>query len=209
MGSGKIGTAYKALNAQTQRHVVIKKLRDEIANTPSSRASFIREAGIVATLNHDHIVRVLETLDTPEGVFLVQELAEGVTLDRVIEAGQEPLAREDAMAIMKPVAEAIDYAHSRGILHRDLKLSNIIVSGEGVVKVMDFSLPRLVVDLFARQGHHGFSAGFTQAYLAPEEKNGLGESTKESDIYALGVCFYEMLAGQKPFGDNVDGMKRD
>lgn len=230
LGRGGMGVVYEAQDLLLGRPVAIKKMREEIAQDPREKERFIKEARIVASLDHHNIVRIHSVLERPDGLYLIFEYVPGDGLDRILDR-QKRLSFADAMNFLRPMGHALDYAHRRGIVHRDLKPSNVMVSREGVVKVMDFGIARRVQETIARltqngnspaadnahmtvhkgranASHSAMSAVGTPLYMAPEQA--WGECVKESDTYALAICLYEMLTGQVPFnGPNPHQQKMD
>ena len=204
IGFGGMGMVYEGLDVNLQRPVAIKKMRDEIKSDPRERARFIQEAKLVAALHHPAIVDIFAIAEEGQDVFLVFEYIKGSTLyDHVTARGRLPL--DESVAILQGAVEALDYAHGRGIIHRDLKPSNIMLTDEGRVKVMDFGIARVAKDALtkASQVMTNTIVG-TPPYMAPEQEQGLVR--KESDVYALALCLYEMLTGRMAFAGTGAGM---
>ncbi len=195
LGKGGMGVIYKAKDTGLDRPVALKRMRDEIAEDPRERRRFLKEARIVSALDHPGIVRIYSVHEAPEGVYLVFEFVEGRTLAEIV-AQKGPLSPADARTYTIQAAEAVAYAHSQGVVHRDLKPSNIMVDSRGRVRVMDFGVARAAKDAITRLTAQGAVTG-TPAYMAPEQED--GKASPASDVYALGVCFYEMLTGKPPF----------
>jgi serine/threonine-protein kinase len=187
-----MGVVYEAFDEGLQRRVAVKKLRDEASRDPLDRIRIIDEARTVASLRHPNIVEIHSLVEHKRGMYLIFELVDGLTLDKVMDP-RRGLSPEQALSLLRQIASALDYSHERGVVHRDLKPANIMVA-EGVVKIMDFGIARRVEDLAVRAET---AARGTAAYMAPEQE--IGQSLKASDVYALGVCLYEMLAGRGPF----------
>jgi len=208
IGAGGMGQVYRALDAQLGRHVAIKVLPPAFARTLDRIARFNREAQVLAALNHPNIA----TIYGREGRALVMELVEGQTLARKIREG--PLPLKDALRIARQIADALEYAHEKGVVHRDLKPANIKFTLDGTAKVLDFGLATMVGSPLAgpdaaslatlTMGHT--SAGVimgTVAYMAPEQARGKPVD-KRADIWAFGVVLYEMLTGTRLFnGETV------
>ena len=192
VGQGGMGVVYEAFDEALRRRVAIKRLREELSADSEGRARLISEARTVASLRHPNIVEIYALLEHRGGLYLVFEFVEGKTLDKVMDPRRRFFPRE-AVALLRQIAAALDYAHQRGIVHQDLKPANIMVEG-GVVKIMDFGIAKRVEDLGARAASR---ARGTAAYMAPEQE--IGQGLKASDLYSLGVCVYEMLAGKIPF----------
>lgn len=191
IGEGGMGIVYEAVDQSLGRKVAIKKMNEEIRASAREKQRFLEEARTVALLHHPNIVGIHTIFEEGDDIYLVFEHVPGVTLDMMLErAIRLPFAK--ARKIFEKTAGALSYAHSKGVVHRDLKLSNIMVSDEDEIKIMDFGLagPSAV-------GPSGREVVGSPAYMSPEQD--LGVSTKESDIYALGVCLYETLTGSLPF----------
>ncbi|MFA6435420.1 MAG: protein kinase [Elusimicrobiales bacterium] len=194
IGSGGMGIVYEATDQSLERKVAIKKMNDEIRVDEREKRRFLEEARTVALLHHPNIVEIYTIFEEDGNVYLVFEHVNGVTLDRLLDREvQLPFSR--ARKIFAAAAEALSYAHSKNVVHRDLKLSNIMISFEGEVKVMDFGLARHAQESLARVSNREVVG--SPAYMPPEQD--LGVSSKESDIYSLGVCLYEALTGGLPF----------
>jgi serine/threonine protein kinase len=213
LGTGGMGEVYRARDTKLHRDVAIKVLPDLFAANPEWLARFEREAKLLASLNHAHIAQIYGFEDSPSAGSgdaavhaLVMELIEGSTLADRITQGRIPL--EEALPIARQIAEALEGAHERGIIHRDLKPANIKLTASGAVKVLDFGLAKAVTGIGTpldadAMNSPAFAATVpgmvlgTVAYMAPEQARGI--AVERADIWALGVVFYEMLAGHRPF----------
>jgi len=194
IGRGGMGVVYLALDPILQRLAAIKVLSPHLSSDETVIARFINEARIAASLQHPNIVTVYEAGQDGEFVFMAMEYVEGQDLATLLrERGR--LHPDEAIAILKAVASALDYAHQRGVIHRDVKPSNVLVSRDGVVKLMDFGIARVIGG--ERHTKTGVLVG-TPEYMAPELWEGK-EADKMADLYALGVMAYEMLTGEVPF----------
>jgi eukaryotic-like serine/threonine-protein kinase len=193
IGAGGMGEVYRARDTRLGREVAIKILPQHLASTPEARQRFEREARAVSSLNHPNIC-TLHDIGLQDGVdFLVMECLEGETLAKRIARG--PLGVSEAVNIALQVARGLAEAHSRGIIHRDVKPSNIILSRHGVAKIVDFGLARAVAS-----NTETLSQGITGTinYMPPEQA--LGKSVDaRADVWALGVVLMEMLSGRSPF----------
>ncbi len=199
IGSGGIGTVYKARNIRDKSDTVaIKVLKPELFRDESSRKRFKHEAAVIDKLEHPHIVNIFERGEYKEKLFIVMELLEGRTLDVKI-AEEGPLGLDECVHIMIQIADALVLIHSKEIVHRDLKPANIMLierGGDGnFVKLLDFGLARSKFQ--TRITKTGVLMG-TLNYMAPEQ---LAHShySSASDIYSLGVTFYEMVTGKMAF----------
>jgi tetratricopeptide (TPR) repeat protein len=195
IGLGGMGVVYEAVDRSLERRVAVKKMRDEIRLDPADRGRFVAEARMVAQLHHPNIVDIYGIVEDGMDVYLVFEFVEGRTLEDALKSGG-PMDVPGAARIIKEMAAAVAHAHERGIIHRDLKPSNVMLTSEGRVKVMDFGIARQAKDAMTRHSMTNTIAG-TPPYMAPEQEQ--GTVRKESDVYALGVCLYEMTTGQLPF----------
>lgn len=195
IGHGGMAEVYKARHVQLDRMVAIKVLHPFLADESGFVARFRREAKIVATLRHQNIVRVYD-FDHDEDLdiyYMVMEYIEGESLKKRLEASPLPIA--EAISIAAAIADALDYAHQRGMVHRDIKPANILFTTENVPVLTDFGIARMlsVTGLTASGAMVG-----TPAYMAPEV--GMGDSgSVASDVYSLGVVLFEMLTGRPPF----------
>jgi serine/threonine protein kinase len=195
IGEGGFGIVYKARDPLLEREVAIKILRMDIAGAPDFVERFHREARLAASLRHPNIVTVIEVGEQEGRYYLVMEYLEGEVLSELLKPGQ-PLPLQQAVQILKPLAEALDYAHGRGLVHRDVKPSNIILSDGGKRPVLtDFGLVKSMTE--GGLTTTGVTLG-TVEYMAPEQITGQ-EVGPTSDLYALGVIAYQMLTGRVPF----------
>ena len=193
LGSGGFGIVYAAVDVELGRWVAIKELRREISANPALVERFRGEAISLARLNHPNITALYHLLHPADEWFLVMELVQGQTLDRIL----HQLHRLDVievLAIIVQTAAGLGYANRMGVIHRDVKPSNLMLTDAGQVKIMDFGIARIQgTQRLTRSGLLG-----TYAYLAPEQFRG-GEGTERSDLYALACVAYEMLSGKIPF----------
>jgi tetratricopeptide (TPR) repeat protein/tRNA A-37 threonylcarbamoyl transferase component Bud32 len=194
LGEGAMGVVYEATDQSLGRKVAIKKMSEEIKVNEREKQRFLDEARTVALLHHASIVEIYTIFEEEGNIYLVFEHVDGATLDTVVDK-EARLPLERARDIFGAVSGALAYAHGKNVIHRDLKLSNIMLSSEGAVKVMDFGLASHARDAMARFSNKEVVG--SPAYMAPEQD--LGVSSVESDVYALGVCLYESLAGVLPF----------
>jgi serine/threonine-protein kinase len=211
LGEGGMGEVYRAQDSKLQREVAIKMLPLDLAADPERLARFEREAKLLASLNHPNIAAIYGLEESGGVRALVMELVEGPTLAERIARG--PLQLEEALAIARQIAEALEAAHERGIIHRDLKPANIKLRPDGAVKVLDFGLAKAMEKggglpsgtqlahsptITAMGTVHGMILG-TAAYMAPEQAAGFAVDYR-ADIWAFGVVLWEMLSGRTLFG---------
>lgn len=194
LGGGGMGVVYKAQDLRLDRFVALKFLRGGGEDPPPDKRRLLLEARAASALDHPNICTVYDIDQTADGQsFIVMALCEGETLKQKIQNG--PLRLADALDYAAQVAHGIARAHARGIIHRDVKPSNVIVTPEGQVKLLDFGVARLVGE--ARLTQTGLAVG-TVAYMSPEQIRGEVVDHR-SDIWSLGVVMYEMILGRPPF----------
>ncbi len=200
LGEGGMGVVYKAFDIKLERYVALKILSREATNNPQFIARFKREAKNQAKLTHPNIVPVYGFTDENNMLGIVMEFVDGETLEHYIQR-KGKLDIKDALQILQQILTGSGYAHSKGFVHRDLKPSNIILSREGIVKIMDFGISKSINE----------SKGITKTgtkigtilYMSPEQIKAL-EPTNQSDIYSIGITFYEMLTGSTPFDSGTE-----
>src|SRR5262245_12502500 len=202
LGQGGMAEVYRAYQPGLDRYVAIKLLHSRLAAETGFIDRFKREAALVARLRHPHIVQVYDFEAENEFYYMVMELIEGSTLNAELEERhlkKRPFSLVETAHILSALASAIDYAHARGMIHRDLKPGNIMFTAEGQAVLTDFGIARMLDP--AHQTVTGVITG-TPAYMSPEQ--GRGERGDErSDIYSLGVILYEMITGRVPFEGNT------
>ena len=215
LGRGGMGEVYRAHDHRLGRQVAIKVLPEAFIADAGRLASFEREARVVASLNHPHIAAI-HGVEESEGVRgLVLELVEGETLaERIARTGRPGLRLQEALGYARQIADALEAAHEKGITHRDLKPANIKITPDGVVKLLDFGIAKVVAGEGPGQDlTHATSATLTETfggmivgtagYMSPEQARGLPVD-KRTDIWAFGCVLYEMLAGRTAFaGDTL------
>jgi serine/threonine-protein kinase len=192
IGAGGMGEVYEAVDLRLKRKVALKKLLDAHKDSAACRQRLLNEALILGAISHPSIITVHEVIEDAGDIYLVCELIEGRTLDQ--EMGRKGrYTPQEAAAIARPVGEALDCAHCQGVIHRDLKPGNIMLV-DGRPKVMDFGLAHKT-----KSADHTLTGNFagTMAYMAPEQF--LGVLCKQTDLYALAVCLFQMLTGELPF----------
>ncbi len=199
LGDGGMGTVYRAVDRLLERDVAIKVLRPELGHREDLVDRFLSEARALARLNHPHIA-ILHGLERHDGeLHMVMEFVRGETLEQMVERSGA-LAWTRAVSWCMEALDALDHAHDMGVIHRDIKPANIMVSGTGVVKVMDFGIARL-------RGQHrrtqtGHTVG-TPLYMAPEQLRG-EEVDARTDVYAMGAVLFELVTGRVPFEADSD-----
>lgn len=206
LGEGGMGMVYKGWDKVLKRPVAVKKLRNELQTNQRERDRFLREAELVASLHHPHIVDIYTIIKDSSDTYLVFEYVSGMTLhDLLNESPGRRLPPAKALEILRQICEAVDHAHARHVIHRDMKPSNVMLADGGWVKVMDFGIARQVMDSLLTTTN---TIVGTPVYMAPEQA--MGAVVKESDVFALGVTLYELLTGALPFkgpGEMSDKME--
>ncbi len=208
LGEGGMGVVYKAQDLHLDRPVALKVLPPEKVADPDRKRRFVQEAKAASALNHPHIVHIYD-IDQADGTdFIAMEYVAGTTLDQRI--GRHGVRLNEALKYAVQIADALAKAHAAGIVHRDLKPTNIMVSADGVVKVLDFGLAKLIEPELGDEAvtatvhadgkpltERGVIVG-TVAYMSPEQAEGRPVDAR-SDIFSLGSVLYELVTGQQPF----------
>ncbi len=198
LGEGGMGVVYKAEDTRLDREVAIKLLPPQLKSNEEAKKRFIHEAKAAAALNHPNICTVYEIDEYRNRSFIAMECIEGVSLQAKIKSG--PLGVDEAVEIAVEIVEGLKEAHSKGIIHRDIKSANIMLTQTGRVKLMDFGLARLSGGTQLTRA--GTTVG-TVAYMSPEQ--GRGDAVDDrTDIWSLGIVLYEMLVGDLPFKADYD-----
>lgn len=194
IGRGGMAAVYRGHHTALDRPVAIKVLPEFFAEDEVARERFRQEARAIARLRHPNILSVFDYGEEDGQTYIVSEFVEGGTLATRISGGMAP---EEAARMLSPVSNALDYAHSQGILHRDVKPANILIGSDGQPVVGDFGLARMMDSAGQRLTVAGSALG-TPEYMAPEQSMGL-EVTGAADIYSLAAVAYEMVTGSPPF----------
>ena len=193
IGSGGMAVVYKATDNRLHRSVAVKILRDELAADEEFRRRFQTEAQAVAMLSHPNIVSVYDVSHSESVEYIVMELIEGVTLMQYMQK-KGALGWKEALHFSVQISKALEHAHSKGIVHRDIKPQNIMIIRDGSIKVADFGIAALE----STQEQRSSQTVGSVHYIAPEQARGEQPDTR-SDIYSLGVVMYEMLTGRMPY----------
>jgi serine/threonine-protein kinase len=193
LGRGGAGIVYKAVDETLHRDVAVKTLNPDLANT-EVMSRFRAEATILARLNHPQIATIFELFRADGDLLMVMEFVRGESLDKLLER-QGALPPERAAYIIDLILSALEHAHRAGVVHRDVKPANVMLTDEGSIKIMDFGIARV---LGAEQKTVDFRLMGTPAYMSPEQV--LGEEVDgRSDLYSVGVLFYRLVTGALPF----------
>ncbi len=213
IGRGGMGVVYKALQHKTKRQVALKALHGDIHASPSARRRFEREVELAAALDHPGIVHILESGQVDGRDYYAMELVDGAPLqhwiaNRAANRAPRPSTHQSESAVRAmlelfiDICDAVNYAHQRGVIHRDLKPTNIMVDQQGRPRILDFGLAR-TTDRAAENSIYATRTGQlvgTLPYLCPEQASGAGDQVDvRSDLYSLGVILYEMVTGRPPY----------
>ena len=209
IGRGGVGTVYKAVHTKLGKTVALKVLSDDRMKDSRSVARFEREMKAVGTLEHPNIVRATDAGEADGVHFLVMEFIEGLDLSKLVRLAG-PLTEADACELICQAAVGLQHAHEHGLIHRDVKPSNLILSTAGTVKLLDLGLARLHESLHANGGGAGSKDELTATgqimgtvdYMAPEQATDTHNVDIRADIYSLGCTLYKLLAGRAPFTDS-------
>lgn len=195
LGQGGFGTVYEARDTLLERAVALKVLHPTLMDDPGFVARFRREAQAAARLEHPHIITIYEVGEVQGRHFIAMRLLKGASLSSILKDATSPLPLDRALLVLSHIAGALDYAHSQGVIHRDVKPSNIFVTADGAI-LTDFGIVR-VLNNTIRMTTTGQTLG-TPEYMAPEQILG-EEVSPQTDIYALGVAAFQMFTGKAPF----------
>ncbi len=198
IGRGGMGVVFKALDLNLEKTVALKMIDPFLSRDENFLRRFKTEAKALAKLDNHNIVNVYALRETEFGLFMVMEYVQAKTIsDWLREKGRFSI--KETIDITKQILNAIGHAHKIGVIHRDIKPNNILLGENGVVKVMDFGLAKVVQSAAADQSTVTYAAAGTLYYMSPEQIKGLKNVDSRSDIYSIGMTIYEMLAGRSPF----------
>jgi pimeloyl-ACP methyl ester carboxylesterase len=198
LGSGGMGVVFRALDRRLNRPVALKFLPAPVGADPQLRKRFLQEAKAAASLDHINICTIYGIEQAPDGrLFMVMPYYEGETLQGRIRRGPLPVA--EALDYTRQLAAGLGHAHAAGIIHRDIKPANVAITRSGQVKILDFGIAKMADASMTRTG---MVLG-TLAYMSPEQASGEKQVDHRTDLWALGVVLYEMLAGRRPFAQDT------
>ncbi len=200
LGEGGMGTVYLAEHITIQRKVAVKVLHSQLTKNESLRQRFQNEAVLMAKLQHPSIVSLIDFFEQDGNLFLIMEYVDGISLDDFIKNLSAPVSIERGKNIMLQILNGFAYAHSNGIIHRDVKPSNIFITKNDQVKILDFGIAKLLDDVQNKLTKTGTQIG-TAYYMSPEQVKAQ-ELDQRTDIYSLGITFYELLSGFCPYANS-------
>jgi len=200
LGRGSMGVVYRAYDPQIDRVVALKALREDRVTSKDFVQRFLKEAKAIGRLSHPNIVTVFDVGEDHGTIYIAMELLEGIPLNRKVD--EKSVSLQEAVGFGIQMAETLGYAHQKGIIHRDVKPSNIILQSSGQIKMTDFGIARIEDASASVQTQAGEILG-TPAYMSPEQVFGRPVDGR-SDLFSLGIILYELCTGKRPFsGENM------
>jgi serine/threonine protein kinase len=206
LGQGGMGAVFRARHELMDKHVALKWLHPRLWVHEEAKERFVREARMVARIRHPNVVEIFDVCAGDDALFMVMELLEGESFDRLLVRGTEPITH--ALAILLDAMAGVAAAHARGIVHRDIKPENIFVSRvEGapgpVTKILDFGISKLVQDGVGGSATKTGTTMGTPAYMSPEHMRAARDLDARADVYSFGVLLYRLLTGELPYGEDT------
>jgi len=200
VGYGGMGEVFRAFDTHVERDVAVKVIRQDCAASTSLRARFRREVVVLSKVDHPAVVRFYDFSDEGACTFYTMEFVEGRKLDTIIAEGTMPV--DEAVDLMRRLCDGVAAVHAQGIVHRDIKPDNVLVTADGQPKLIDFGIAKFVDPMSPHQYTASNEMVGTFRYLPPEVLGG-NEADERSDVYQLTVILYELLTGRHPFGDKT------
>src|SRR5262245_33563202 len=197
LGQGSMGVVYKARQLSLNRVVAVKVVHPRWAAKPEFLEGLRREAHLAARLSHNNIVQAIDVGSAGPLHYFVMEHVEGTTIRQELDAGKV-FGEHEAVEIVLQLAQALEHAHRRGLIHRDIKPGNVILTPDGVAKLADLGMARETADDALARKERGLTIG-TPYYIAPEQARGVMDIDGRADLYALGATLYHMVTGRPPF----------
>jgi serine/threonine-protein kinase len=204
LGQGAMGTVFKARQLSMNRLVAVKVLHPRLSAKPDLLQKLTREAHLAARLSHNNIIQAIDVGSAGPLHYFVMELVEGQTIRQSLEKGKIYTERE-AIEIILQIAQALQHAHRRGLIHRDVKPANIVLTPDGIAKLADLGMARETEDAVVARKEKGLTIG-TPFYISPEQIRGREDIDGRADLYSLGGTLYHMVTGHPPF--HYEGVDR-
>lgn len=199
LGAGGMGKVYKVRNTISDRVEAMKVLLPNLESDPDLADRFLREIKVQASLSHPNIASLHTAQRVGNQLIMFMEFVEGVTLEQLMRQGRIPI--RDGVEYVSQVLAALAYAHQHGVIHRDIKPANMMLTRQGVIKLMDFGIARMAVDRRLTQTGRTLGSLF---YMSPEQINGSAALDARSDLYSVGISLYEIITGTRPFQGDSD-----
>jgi serine/threonine-protein kinase len=197
VGQGAMGIVYRALQVSMNRIVAVKVLHSKLSANADLLEALTREAHLAAKLSHNNIVQAIDVGSAGPLHYLVMEFVEGKSLKKDIDAGKV-FTEKEGVEIILQMAQALQHAHRRGLVHRDVKPANIMITTEGIAKLADLGMARQTTDQMLIRKERGLAIG-TPFYMSPEQIRGQADIDGRADLYALGATLYHMVTGRPPY----------
>jgi len=197
VAEGGMGSVYTGTHTQIGRKVAIKVLHQHLSKIESIKKRFQNEARTLSVLQHPNIVQLYDYSETADNLYLIMEFVDGISLEKYLKNSTSPISEEKAIGFFTQILDAMEFAHKNRVVHRDIKPSNFMIRKDGVVKILDFGIAKLLDDKEYNLTQSGAKIG-TVMYMSPEQIKGL-EANHLSDIYSLGVTLFQILTSKVPY----------